>query len=145
MLRKIKYHLLITITSLTLTMPVFIPLQASACNAIGNAAASGIAVATGGSGINCGQGSGISQGIGSIAKTVVNIFSIVVGVISVIMIIYAGFRYVTSGGDSNSVTSARNTLIYAVVGLIIVAISQLIVHYVLNTGAAIQAGTTPNP
>ena len=138
MLRRLKYQILITLTSLTLAMPVFIPISVSACNSIGNSVGSGIGYATG-SNTTCGTGSGISQGIGSIAKTVINIFSIVVGVISVVMIIYAGFRYVTSGGDSGSVTSAKNTLIYAVVGLLIVAIAQLIVHYVLNTGASIQS------
>ena len=138
MLSKLKYHILITLTSLTLAMPVFIPLPASACNSIGSSIGSGISAATG-SNASCGTGSGITHGIGSIAKTVVNIFSLVVGVISVIMIIYAGFRYVTSGGDSNSVGSAKNTLIYALVGLFIVAIAQLIVHYVLNTAASVQS------
>ena len=78
-----------------------------------------------------------SQGIESIASTVINLFSVVVGVVSVIMIIFAGFRYVTSGGESGNVTNAKNTLIYAIVGLVIVAIAQLIVHYVLNSATSI--------
>jgi hypothetical protein len=53
--------------------------------------------------------------------------------VAVIMIIYGGFRYITSGGDSNRVGSAKNTLIYAIIGLIIVALAQLIVHFVLST------------
>ena len=48
------------------------------------------------------------------------------------MIIYGGFRYVTSGGDSGHVSSAKNTIIYAIVGLVVVALAQFIVQYVLN-------------
>ena len=63
---------------------------------------------------------------------VINIFSIVVGSISVIMIIIGGFRYIISNGDSNSVTGAKNTILYAIVGLVIVLFSQIIVRFVLK-------------
>lgn len=65
----------------------------------------------------------------------INIFSVIVGIVAVIMVIYGGFRYVTSGGKQESVTNAKNTLLYAVVGLIIVALSQAIVHFVLKSAA----------
>lgn len=63
---------------------------------------------------------------------IINIFSVVVGIIAVIMIVYGGFRYITSGGDSAKVTSARNTILYALIGLVIVAIAQFIVKFVLS-------------
>jgi hypothetical protein len=63
---------------------------------------------------------------------VVNILSVVVGVTAVIMIIVAGFRFVTSAGDSSSIASARSTMIYALVGLAIVLLSQTIVKFVLD-------------
>lgn len=63
---------------------------------------------------------------------VINIFSIVVGSISVIMIIIGGFRYIISAGDSNNVTGAKNTILYAIVGLVIVLFSQIIVRFVLK-------------
>lgn len=66
-----------------------------------------------------------------IAK-VINIFSVVVGIVAVIMIVYGGFRYITSGGDSGKVTSARNTILYAIIGLIIVALAQFVVKFVLS-------------
>ena len=66
-----------------------------------------------------------------IITTVINIFSLIVGVISVIMIIIGGLKYITSGGDSGNVTSAKNTILYAVIGLVIVALAQIIVRYVL--------------
>jgi energy-converting hydrogenase Eha subunit B len=64
--------------------------------------------------------------------TVINIFSTLVGVIAVIMIIYGGMRYITSGGDSGKITSAKNTIIYALIGLVVVALAQFIVKFVLN-------------
>lgn len=65
-------------------------------------------------------------------QAVVNILSIVVGVVAVIMIIIGGLKYVTSSGDSNKVSSAKNTILYAIVGLVIVALSQFIVRFVLD-------------
>jgi len=70
--------------------------------------------------------------VNDIIKTIVNIFSAIVGVVSVIMIIYGGFKYISSGGDSNKVTEAKNTIIYAVIGLVVVALAQFIVQFVLG-------------
>lgn len=67
-----------------------------------------------------------------LAAKIVNILSIIVGIVAVIMIIFGGFKYITSGGESSNVSGAKNTLIYAIVGLIIVALAQFIVHFVLN-------------
>ena len=53
-------------------------------------------------------------------------------VTAVMMIIVGGFRYITSGGASDSVSSAKNTIIYAIVGLVVVALAQFIVQFVLN-------------
>lgn len=69
----------------------------------------------------------------NIVNTIINVFSWVVGVISVIMIIFGGFKYITSSGSSEKVGSAKNTIIYALVGLIIVALAQVIVHFVLHS------------
>ena len=70
--------------------------------------------------------------LNSIITNVVNIMSMIVGILAVIMIIYAGFRYVSSGGDSSGISGAKNTLIYAIVGLIVVAMAQFIVQFVLK-------------
>jgi len=67
-----------------------------------------------------------------IVKLIINVLSLTVGIVAVIMIIVAGFKYITSGGDTNKVTSAKNALIYAIVGLIIVALAQFIVRVVLK-------------
>ena len=67
----------------------------------------------------------------SVVQYLIEVLSYVIGVVSVIVIIYAGFRYVTSGGDSNSVNSAKNTLLYAAVGLAIAVIVQVIARIVV--------------
>ncbi len=72
------------------------------------------------------------QKINDILHTVINLFSLVVGVISVIMIIFGGLKYITSGGDSGNVGSAKNTIIYALVGLVVVALAQFMVRFVLT-------------
>ena len=65
-------------------------------------------------------------------RNVINLLSIIAGVVTVIMIIIAGFKYVTSGGDSSKIGSAKTTLTYAIVGIVIVALSQAIVQFVLQ-------------
>ncbi|MBI2285538.1 hypothetical protein HYU82_01800 [Candidatus Saccharibacteria bacterium] len=65
-------------------------------------------------------------------RQVVNVISIIVGVVAVIMIIVGGFRYIASGGKAESVSGAKNTILYALIGLIIVALAQVIVRFVLK-------------
>ncbi len=81
---------------------------------------------------NCAASSDPNGSVNNIITTVINIFSLVVGVVSVIMIIVGGLRYITSGGDSGNVSGAKNTILYAIVGLVIVALAQVIVHFVLS-------------
>jgi hypothetical protein len=73
-----------------------------------------------------------NDNFGDLLTRVINIFSIIVGVVAVVMIIIGGLKYITSGGDSGNVSSAKNTIIYAIVGLIIVALAQFIVRFVLG-------------
>ncbi len=79
------------------------------------------------SGSNCDD-----SGVATTLKTAVNILSFFAGAIAVIMLIVSGIRFTTSGGDSNSVSGAKNALIYAIIGLVVVALAQVIVHFVLN-------------
>jgi hypothetical protein len=73
-----------------------------------------------------------TQKIQDIVTTIVNIFSVVVGIVAVVMIIWGGFKYITSGGDSGNITGAKNTILYAIVGLVVVALAQFIVQFVLD-------------
>jgi hypothetical protein len=85
-----------------------------------------------GSGADCTTTPANSTNLNSVITAIINILSLLVGVAAVIMIIFGGFRYITSGGDSNNVSSAKNTIIYAIIGLVIVALAQFIVQFVLN-------------
>lgn len=77
---------------------------------------------------DCATGAGVQKTI----TNVVNLFSLIVGIVAVIMIIVAGLMFITAGGDSGKVANARNTILYAAVGLVVVALAQTIVRFVLN-------------
>lgn len=75
--------------------------------------------------------------ITGVINLIVQVISIVIGAVAVIMIIMAGYKYITSGGDTGKVTAAKNALIYALIGLVIVGLAQLMVRVVIkNTDAA---------
>ncbi len=73
--------------------------------------------------------------VDNIITLVINIFSLIVGVVSVIMIIIGGLKYITSGGDSGNITGAKNTILYAIIGLVVVALAQVVVKFVLEKTA----------
>ena len=131
MIQKIKSYLLVAAMGLALGVPGLIPATAGAadCTNIASKVSKGANTAAGeGTTGNCANDTGVNdEGIGALGARVVNLFSLIVGIIAIIMIIYGGFRYITSGGDSGRVGAAKNSLIYAIVGLIIVAFAQLIV------------------
>lgn len=72
-----------------------------------------------------------SNGVSTLIKAVINILSIIIGIAAVIVIILSGLKYITSGGDSNGVSNAKNTLTYALVGLAVAALAQILVNFVL--------------
>ncbi len=67
-----------------------------------------------------------------VIKNVIGILSFLVGLIAVLMIVIAGFRFVTSNGDANTVSSAKNTIIYAVIGIVITVMAYAIVNFVID-------------
>lgn len=68
-----------------------------------------------------------------IVKVIINVLLYFIGALSVIMIIFGGFKYVTSAGDSNGVSSAKSTIMYAVIGLIVSVLAFTLVNFVLDT------------
>ena len=72
-------------------------------------------------------------GVTNIASLVVNTLSIIAGLAAVIVVLLAGFKYITAAGDSGKITSAKNTLVYAIIGLVIAALAQVIVRTVFTT------------
>jgi hypothetical protein len=88
------------------------------------------------SGIN---GCTSSQSLDKVIKAVLNILSAVAGVAAVIMIMISGFKYITSGGDGGKVSSAKTTLVYAIIGIIVVAMSQFIAQFVISKSVGTPA------
>lgn len=80
----------------------------------------------------CETKSGAESSIDRLLKVVLTMLSFIAGIIAVVMIIVSGFKYITSNGDSNSLSSSKKSLIYAIIGLVVVAISQFIVMFVIN-------------
>lgn len=72
------------------------------------------------------------DGDSGVFKTVVNVLLFIIGLISVVMLIYGGIRYTTSGGNANNVTAAKNTIMYAIIGLIVAIFAYAIVNWVVG-------------
>ncbi|MBR0430846.1 hypothetical protein IJJ05_00960 [Candidatus Saccharibacteria bacterium] len=65
-------------------------------------------------------------------KQVTNTILYIVGIIAVIMLIIGGIKYVISGGDAKKVTDAKNTVLYAIIGLVIAFLAFAIVNFVIS-------------
>ena len=71
-------------------------------------------------------------GDAGVFKQVTNTILYIVGIVAVIMLIIGGIKYVISGGDSKKVTDAKNTVLYAIIGLIIAFLAFAIVNFVIS-------------
>ena len=143
-----------TTAGLTLVLtPALVPVAVHAASSVNNNVTGGLCSGVNGStnsggtvslnpgtdtsGSDCTSDPAAGDSLGTILSTVIKVFSIIVGVVSVIMIIVGGFKYITSGGNDSNVAGAKNTIMYALIGLVVVALAQIIVHYVLS-----RLGTT---
>jgi cytochrome bd-type quinol oxidase subunit 2 len=128
MIKKITKQVAITIA---LIAALLVPLAyATPVGADVNDVCQGLAL----TGESCAETDGPS--VESTIALVINVLSVIVGVAAVIMIIIGGLKYITSTGDSSNVQSAKNTILYAIIGLVIVALAQVIVRFVLNRVSA---------
>lgn len=126
------------IVTALLTIGLGIALVATPVSALGEGGASaGIGAARGDN-----TPSNLANGDSSIIKRAINIMLFAVGVLSVVMLIFGGFRYVISGGKKESVTNAKNTILYAIVGLLVAVFAYAIINFIL--GAALSGGSTTN-
>ena len=84
------------------------------------------------SGVSSSQGDDVPKDLaGDVFKNVVNILLFIIGAVSVIMLIYGGIRYTTSGGNANSVTAAKNTIMYSIIGLVVAILAFAVVQFVV--------------
>lgn len=132
MIRKIKSALVTILAMSPLLFSVAMPAAVHAATDLQGSLNCGadLTVSTDG---GCGAGNGqvATDTVNRNVTLALNLFSAVVGIIAVVMIIVGGIKYITSSGESSNVTSAKNTILYAVIGLIVVALAQIIVKFVL--------------
>ena len=94
----------------------------------------------GGSGIDCinvgannaKTGGANSSNLTSVFQLVTNILLFLIGAISVIMIVVGGLKYTTSNGNAEMIKSAKNTIMYAIVGVIVAILAYAIVNFVIS-------------
>lgn len=118
-----------SISTLLLITGLAMPLVAQAADPA-DTACSGLSQAT--TGVICNDEAAATGGVSNIILRVISILSFVVGGVCVLMVIIGGFRYVISGGDTNGVQGAKNTILYAVVGLVVVLFARVILAFVYS-------------
>jgi magnesium-transporting ATPase (P-type) len=104
-----------------LLMPAVASAQVSELKCGANSAATG----------SCAKAPKDAPNLNDTVAKIINILSSLVAAVAIIMIIVGGFRFVTSGGDSNRVTSAKSTIFNAIIGLVIAIFAQVIVRFVI--------------
>ncbi len=77
------------------------------------------------------NGGATNQTVQDLMKTITNVLLFIIGAVAVIMIVVGGLKYMTSNGDSSSIASAKNTILYAVIGLIVAIMAYAIVNFVI--------------
>ena len=75
---------------------------------------------------------GASNDLNGMIQIIINTVFGIIGVVAVIMIIIGGVNYTMSQGDSTKVQKAKNTILYGIIGLVVVLLSFAIVSFVLN-------------
>lgn len=116
----------VLLLSLAYSAPVGADAKAEVCSGIGQVS----------SDENCSTGG--RSTVNSIIRTIINILSFIVGIAAVIMIIVAGLKYIMSGGESAQTASAKNTLLFAIVGLVVAVMAQFIARFVLGKALGIK-------
>lgn len=65
-------------------------------------------------------------------RTIVNVLLFIVGAAAVIMLIVGGLKYVTSNGDQQAVKSAKDTILYAIIGVVVAFLAYAIVNFIIS-------------
>ncbi len=70
---------------------------------------------------------------GGLFQTITNVLLFLIGAIAVIMLIIGGIRYTVSGGDSTAITAAKNTILYAIIGIVVAILAYAAVNWVIGS------------
>ena len=84
----------------------------------------------------CAKGSGQSDsltGDAGVFQTVTNVLLFIIGAIAVIMLVVGGIRYTISGGNQEQITAAKNTILYAIVGIVVAILAYAAVRFVIGS------------
>ena len=119
-------------TIVKLCLPTIICLSIFGLAVAGTVDASAVSLREGAEAARCDECPENLFGDTGIFKQITNVVLYIVGVIAVIMLIIGGIKYVISGGDAKKVTDAKNTVLYAIIGLIISFLAFAIVNFVIN-------------
>ncbi len=136
MIKKMSASLLL-VPALVLGIGLFAPAVPAAQAACDPGTGLGGALGDDGCVQEAAEGSGMQMGdlfggSDSIIRNVINIMLFIVGILSVIMVIWGGISYVLSRGDPEKVKNSKNIILYSVVGLIIAIIAFALVNWVFE-------------
>ena len=120
---SIKLTIVAIMAAIGLASTPLVPAFAAACSSAADCAQIGADKANVG---------GKTASVSEIIMTIVNVLLFILGAIAVIMIIIGGIRYTISQGDSGAITSAKNTILYAVIGLVVALLAYAIVNFVIT-------------
>ncbi|MDO4747274.1 MAG: pilin [Candidatus Saccharibacteria bacterium] len=115
---------------LKLFLPIIVMIGVFAL--VGASSASAITLQEGAEAARCDQCPRDLFGNTGVFKQITNTILYIVGIIAVVMLIVGGIKYLLSGGDSKKVTDAKNTVLYAIIGLVIAFLAYAIVNFVIT-------------
>jgi amino acid transporter len=130
--RIISFTVLLMVLALSLFGSAALAVDCASCSTASNLSTAGAVEC----GSDCASGGSqtpatASKNIGDTITSVITILSIFVAAISIVMIMLGGFRYVTSSGSQEAVAGAKRTITYALIGIVVAALAQVLVHFVL--------------
>jgi hypothetical protein len=79
-----------------------------------------------------GQPTDLFAGGDALIPRLINLMLFIVGILAIVFLIFGGIRYVISGGDKNKVDGAKNTILYAIVGLVVAILGYAVVNWVIG-------------
>jgi hypothetical protein len=79
-----------------------------------------------------GQPTDLFSGGDALIPRLINLMLFIVGILAIVFLIFGGIRYVISGGDKSKVDAAKNTILYAIVGLVVAILGYAVVNWVIG-------------